>query len=88
MVVSAQEADVVDVGWAVGVPFVDVVDVAPAGWPVAAGEDAATVAGEEGAALVAVGVAEGAAHAERVAGARHFQRSNHGGGDDEPEDVR
>jgi hypothetical protein len=50
VVVAAEEDGVVEAGGASVGPVVDVVGVAPAGWAVAAGEGAASVAEDEGAA--------------------------------------
>jgi hypothetical protein len=50
VVVAAEEGEVVEVGGAAVGPVFEVVGVAPAGWAVAAGEGAAVVAGDEGAA--------------------------------------
>jgi hypothetical protein len=51
VVVVAEQDEVGEVGGSAVFPVDDVVGVAPAGGPVAAGEDAAAVAGDERAAL-------------------------------------
>ena len=47
MVMTTLKGEVIDVGRAAVVPFIDVVGVAPACGPVAPGEDAAPVADQE-----------------------------------------
>ena len=84
VMVSAEERKIFDVGGSAGVPVVDVVGVAPGDGSTAAGEHAASVADGEGSALVGAGVAELAAHSERVAGWADLQRPDHPSGYEPP----
>jgi hypothetical protein len=67
VVVSAEQGEVVEVGWAAVLPVVDVVGVAPLWWCVAAWEGAAAVACGEGAALAGGGVAFAVSECQRDA---------------------
>jgi hypothetical protein len=71
VVAAADEDEVVEVGAAVVRPGVEVVDVAPFGWCVAAGVDTAAVAEAHGAALSARGEAAAAPDVEDLAAVAH-----------------
>ena len=67
VVASAETGEVVEVGCPAVAPFGDVVEVAPVGWRVAAGEHASAVADHRGPSLEVGGEAAGSSNVEGLA---------------------
>ena len=67
VVVSAEQGQIVKIGWAAEDPVEDVVSVAPLGWVGAAGETTSTISGDQCHGLTAGGQPSGSAERKRDA---------------------